>query len=240
MDHTSLNNFDYAVLAVILISGLLALMRGVMREIFSLIAWSGATFAAFKFYPLAEPWTRRYIANEDISSAAAGTLVFAVCFVVLTLTGSLISKLVKGDALTAIDRSLGFVFGILRGVLVVCLVYLMLITVLWPELDQDERPTLPNLSATKASAPTAEKDKNGKPPAPEWVMNARTRSFLAYGANELKTIIPAKEFQKKTTDYLQKKHSSLLPTPALPSGPLPDSLLPTTNVSQPEVPKTTP
>ncbi len=133
--HTSFSTFDYVVIGCVLLSGLLALMRGLVREVCSLAAWAGAFVAAAKFSYLAEPWAHRYVKSDSFASQIAMVAMFFAAFVALSLVGMLIGRLVQGNALTAIDRSLGFVFGLLRGTLLVCLLYLVAISTFWPDLD---------------------------------------------------------------------------------------------------------
>jgi uncharacterized membrane protein required for colicin V production len=76
-----------------------------------------------------------YIKNEMGADAAAALALFCASLIVLIPVGHLVSSLIKGDTLTAIDRSLGFVFGLIRGALVVSLLYLGA-SWIWPVLDQ--------------------------------------------------------------------------------------------------------
>ena len=206
--HTDLNNLDYIVCGIVLLSGVLALMRGLVRELFSLVAWAGAYGVAAQYYTLAEPSVRRYIHQETLVPQVSGVAVFALAFIVLTVAGALLRHfLIKGHTLTAIDRSLGFLFGLLRGGLVVCIVYLIAMTVLWLELDIGPQPAAAVLDPSAAvpeKKPDSARDDSKGPPAPEWLLTAKTRPFLAYGATELKTLIPKDFLDKKAKQYLDK------------------------------------
>src|SRR5580698_1016553 len=101
MEPHGLNVLDYSVLGIIVLSGLLALMRGFVREVFSLAAWAGAYFTAAKYYTLAEPWTHRYIKNQTGSTALAAVVVFVLALAILALAGYLLARLIRGKALTA-------------------------------------------------------------------------------------------------------------------------------------------
>ena len=192
--HSGLNDLDYIVIGVILLSGLLALMRGFLREVFSLIAWTGAYIAATKYYPQALPTAHHYIKNDKAAEWAAMAGVFVIALVILMILGALICSLIKGRALTAIDRSLGFLFGLARGVLVVSLVYMGVATILWPNID--------DMPADKpAATEQAEQDKDRNVP-PDMLMQAKTRPALAYGARTLKVLIP-KELLDKTLKQVE-------------------------------------
>jgi len=84
--HTGLNNLDYIVLGVILLSGLLALMRGFVREVLSLAVWIGAYIIAARFYSLAEPSARQYIKSPSLATDVAAVATFIVAFIVLSLS----------------------------------------------------------------------------------------------------------------------------------------------------------
>jgi membrane protein required for colicin V production len=181
--HSGLNNLDLIVIGIVMLSGLLALMRGFTREIFSLFAWAGAWFAAVHFYPVAMPWMKHYVKNDKAVEWAAMATVFFIALILLMILGSLVSMLIKGRALTLIDRSLGFVYGIVRGILVVCLIYLGAVMILWPDID---KPT-PPVAYDANGQPVPDKDRN---PPPQMLVEARTRPMLAFGASKLTAFVP--------------------------------------------------
>lgn len=116
-----LTTADWIILAVVIISGGLSLFRGFIKEAISLIAWVSAFIVASKFYePLAAKLT--FLSDEIVRKAGACVILFLATFIVVGLCGSIISSLVNKVGLSGTDRLLGMVFGILRGVLVVCVV----------------------------------------------------------------------------------------------------------------------
>jgi len=230
--HSGLNSLDYIVIGIVLLSGLLALMRGFVREIFSLVAWVGAYFAAVRFYPLVTPWVHHYIKADKAAEWGAIALVYLVALIALMLIGFLITKLIiRGSAITAIDRSLGFLYGLLRGAVVVSLVYLGLVIILWPDIDKP--PAEKTLEQQQQDA--KQQDQNTPP---DLLMQAKTRPLLAYGAKELKNIIPKDMIDKTLQGYSgQKKDAQkaldqqildTLSTPAPPAHPVDTTTAPTT------------
>jgi membrane protein required for colicin V production len=193
------NNLDYIVIGIVLLSGLLALMRGFTREIFSLIAWVGAYFAAIRFFPLLLPLAHHHIRNDQAAEWAAMGGVFVAALVILMVIGHFACNLVKGRALTAIDRSLGFVYGLARGILVVALVYLGVVTVMWPDIDTPPPPTDVVMDQ--------QADKNHNEP-PELLMQAKTRPALDYFAKTLKALLP-KEIIDKTLKGAEEQKAAL-------------------------------
>lgn len=205
---TGLNTLDCVVLGVVAVSGLFALFRGFIREVFSLAALVIGVFAAMHYYPLAEPTIHHYIRSKEAAPIAAGFAIFCLVYLIITIIGMLVVRLVRGDALTAIDRSLGFAFGIVRGAVIVCVIYFSAAQMFWPEIDDPEKvktegvETMPEQRAENGKKDQTEDD---KPYAPEWILKAKTRPFLAAGAATLQSFIPEKEIEKKTQQYLEQK-----------------------------------
>ncbi|MDP9128457.1 MAG: CvpA family protein [Pseudomonadota bacterium] len=203
--HHGLTVLDYTVLGTILLSGLLALMRGFVREMLSLAAWAAAYFVAAKFYPVAVPWTHEYIKNLTGANALAAVIIFIMALIVFTLVGYLIARLIRGRALTAIDRSLGFMFGLVRGVLIVCLLYLGATYVPWLNMDKLDKPNASEV--VKEDNGTVVKEKEFDNP-PEWLVYAKTRPGLNYGATMLKTFIPEKDIEETMKEYDKQRSAA--------------------------------
>ena len=219
--HSGLNNLDYIVLGIILASGLLALLRGFVRELFSLASWIGAYFAAVHYYGLLVPRMQHTIKNEKMANWAAMGATYFFALLLLTILGALIAHfLIRGRALTAVDRSLGFLYGVGRGLIVVGLVYLAAVMALWPDLDN---PPAMSASAELDSANPAARDHNEPP---EWLAHARTRPLLAFAAHRLEPLVPKSMIDKTLDDYtaqkkdaqkvLEQKTLDMLSTPVPP------------------------
>jgi membrane protein required for colicin V production len=117
--------FDIAVLVILLISFALGAWRGFIREIFSLIAWFGAVFAAVFFSGQLSPFLQGIITNPVGLSIASFIATFFLVFIVLSLIGWGISKFISVVGLGFIDRGLGLLFGLVRGGLI-CLLLVIL------------------------------------------------------------------------------------------------------------------
>lgn len=109
---------DLVVLGVVLISALLAMVRGLTREVLAIVAWVTAGVAAWALHPLAVPYAQDYIANEMIALVAAIAGIFLVTLIVVSLITVKISDFILDSRIGAIDRTLGFVFGAARGFLI--------------------------------------------------------------------------------------------------------------------------
>lgn len=155
-----INIIDIGVVLVLLISGVLAYARGLVHEVLSIGGWIGAVLATIFFYPVIQPLSRQFIPIDLAADLSAGIVIFIVTLVVLSLATRALSSRVKDSALNVLDRSLGFLFGLARGALLVCVAYLGL-EFLVPKSDQ-----------------------------PEWITSARTMPVIVEGAAALIDIIP--------------------------------------------------
>ncbi len=128
-----INPADLAVFGIILISALFAFLRGLIRELFSVAAWVGAVFAAIYGLPYIQPVLLAIVRQELIANVLGATVIFVVTLVFGSILGHVIVGRVKDSMLSALDRSLGFVFGVARGGVLVCLAFLVLTFVVSPD-----------------------------------------------------------------------------------------------------------
>ena len=124
---------DAAAIGVMLLSALLALFRGFTKEFFQVVNVLTALFVAAMAMPYALPQVEQVIPAGWISKAVTGTVIFIVVAGVMALISGQIIKAIKKSSLSALDRSLGFAFGLVRGMLIVCLTYIVLLLVSNPQ-----------------------------------------------------------------------------------------------------------
>ncbi|SDN36978.1 membrane protein required for colicin V production [Lutimaribacter pacificus] len=128
---------DGVVALVIIVSALLAYARGFVREALAIAGWIVAGILAFVFAPQVQPLVREVpvvgamLADScELSIIAAFAAVFAVALVVASLFTPLFSSVVQRSALGGIDQGVGFLFGVLRGILLVAVAYFVYETVI--------------------------------------------------------------------------------------------------------------
>lgn len=121
-----MNGVDFVVLLIIAFSALFGLMRGAVRETLGLGAWIGAGFTALMFYPAVQPIVRNTIGRPDFADPVAFGLVFLVVLISLSLIARMVARAVRNAGLSGLDRTLGLVFGLARGALVVIGAYIAL------------------------------------------------------------------------------------------------------------------
>jgi membrane protein required for colicin V production len=122
-----LTAFDLAVIATVLISSILALARGFVRELMTLLTWGGAALTAFWLWNPVRAIVADAVAQSLVVDAVTLVLVFLGPLIIYKLIASIVVRGVDDSALSGIDRLLGLVFGVVRGVLVVAVVYLIAI-----------------------------------------------------------------------------------------------------------------
>ena len=127
---------DAGVAGIILLSGILAYSRGLVREALAILGWIGATIVAFIFADQVEPLVRQvpilgdFIGDScELAIIAAFAAVFAVALVVAAIFTPLFSSVVQRSAIGGVDQGLGFFFGVLRGILLVAVAFFVYDTV---------------------------------------------------------------------------------------------------------------
>lgn len=116
--------FDYCVLAILVVSILLSVARGVVRELLSLAGWIVAFMAANSFAAGLAPMLPASVTGESLRMGLAFAALFLAALMAASLVAMLMSALVKTVGLGFADRFFGSLFGFIRGILVVLLVVL--------------------------------------------------------------------------------------------------------------------
>ncbi|WMY96051.1 MAG: CvpA family protein [Arsenophonus sp.] len=118
---------DYCIIAIILFSALLSLIRGFIREAMSLITWGGAFFIASQFHNNVSYYLK-IIQDIFLRKAIAITILFVTTLIIGATVNYLINTLIKKTGLSSTDRILGVCFGTLRGILIVLAILFFLDT----------------------------------------------------------------------------------------------------------------
>jgi hypothetical protein len=115
---------DIIVLTVMLISGLLAMVRGFLREVFSILSWVVAAGVTVYFQKQLLPVVKQYIAQDTAALAVTVAVLFLGTLLVATIITARISDVVLDSRIGALDRTLGFMFGLARGLLLMVIAML--------------------------------------------------------------------------------------------------------------------
>jgi membrane protein required for colicin V production len=151
---------DLGVIAIVLISAVLAMVRGFTREVLAIASWGAAAVAAIYFHPLVLPFVKPYISKDTIALAAAAAIVFFATLIIVSIITVKISDAILDSKVGPLDRSLGFVFGALRGLLL-CVIAFAFFNWLVPEKTQ-----------------------------PVWVKDAKLKPLLQSTGEELMAMLP--------------------------------------------------
>ena len=116
-----MNWVDFTIIGVILLSALISIIRGFVKEALSLISWVLAFFIASRFYMYITSYLT-YFDSDVIRIAVAIAILFISTLIVCAIVSYIISQLVQKTGLSSTDRVLGICFGVLRGILVVAAV----------------------------------------------------------------------------------------------------------------------
>jgi membrane protein required for colicin V production len=110
---------DWTIVAIVAVSCVISLLRGFVKEALSLLAWVLATFVAITFHERLAAVFAKWIGTPSLRLI----LAFAALFILTLLLGALINKLlhtlINASGLSGLDRLLGSVFGLARGLLIV-------------------------------------------------------------------------------------------------------------------------
>ena len=165
MDSFPFTLVDVALIAVVLISAIFAFGRGFVHEALSIAGWIGAAFAVIFGLPLARPYVRDVIQPPLLADFAAGATIFILAMIILSIFTRAIASRVHGSRLSPIDRSLGFVFGLVRGAVLICLAY---IPVQWLMTPQEQ---------------------------PAWIRDARLQPLVEWGSEKLTSLVDRSALQ---------------------------------------------
>jgi membrane protein required for colicin V production len=123
---------DAVVAVVIVLSAILAYSRGLTREMLAIAGWIGAAVLAFLFAAQAEPLIKELpmvgevlAGSCELSRLAAFAVVFALGLILMALFTPLFASMVQRSVLGGVDQALGFLFGVLRGVILVAVAFLV-------------------------------------------------------------------------------------------------------------------
>jgi membrane protein required for colicin V production len=166
-----LTAFDVGFGVLVLISAILATARGLTREILSLVTWAGSAALAAYMYFKHPDIARSYINDPRIADVATVAVTFIVCLVVLHLITMRIADFVVDSRIGPLDRTLGFVFGVLRGIVIAVVVVIFGLYLF------TNKPPLPGETPDYSQLP-------------EWAAQSKSLPFLGNIGEDLIAALP--------------------------------------------------
>jgi membrane protein required for colicin V production len=154
---------DLVVIGIVTISGLLAMVRGFTREVLAIGSWAVAAVVGYFFFPKAAPLVMQYITKNPpalVNGLAFGGVFLVTLFIAYIITSKL-SDFILDSRVGALDRTLGFLFGVARGLLLI-----VVAVAFWNWLVGPEQ-------------------------SPSWIKEAKSKPFLDTLVARLQTALPA-------------------------------------------------
>ncbi len=132
-----LNNLDVIILIIVAISALIALNRGLIKEVLSIVGWVLATASIIYLLPVFLPLTQKFVSSGLLAGILTTLIIFIVFFIIWIYSTSSIVGKIRTSKLNGLDRFLGLFFGIMRAFLLVILFNIMVSWII-PEDKQSE------------------------------------------------------------------------------------------------------
>jgi len=151
---------DIILVGIMIFSGLLAMLRGLTREMLSIMSWALSALVTLLAYSYFKDTVRGMIDTRALADAVLIATVFITSLIVFSLFTANISERVLDSRVGAIDRTLGFVYGLVRGLILVVIAYLIVSQIV-------ERQNLP-----------------------KWVTQARSLSLIESAGDTIKSFLP--------------------------------------------------
>lgn len=207
MSDLPFNVVDAVVVVLVALSAIFAFFRGFTREVLAIAAWVGAALAAAGLYKHVLPYAAGFIASETLATAVAVGSIFIVALIIFSIITHVIAVRVQRSAIGPLDRTLGFVFGVARGLVVAAIGYLVVANI----------------------------DKSPEDPA--WMRGAKTLPILRASADMVWDLIPEefRERSAETMKSIEVQTNKVIdgaktidqvtpgngPAPAAPTPPAP-------------------
>lgn len=188
--------FDGIIIAVLLISSVLAFLRGFTSEVLSILAWVVAAIAALWLFPYGIPIFRDFISPDWLAAAVSAVSIFVVTYLIVAAftarwAGNLLDLFDQAETL---DRTLGLAFGLIRGLLIVTVAYLFFA---WLVPNPAEQP--------------------------DWIRNAKLRPLVEETAATLFTLAPVESDHAPRTSQEPLNNHKSRPTSQSPAANPPAS-----------------
>lgn len=167
-----LSGLDIAVGVILILSAIIAFVRGFVTEVLSLAAWGGAILITMFLYGPLSTWVMTWISVDWLSKAVSIAFLFFFGLMLLRLVTGKVGGMVRSSSIGIADRALGAAFGVLRGFAVISFAFLIYTLLLQPK----EPPT--------------------------WVAEAQTGTSIMDGANLLAKVIYGGDGGESPTEIL--------------------------------------
>lgn len=180
-----MSGLDIFFIIFSLLSAILAMIRGFTREVFTLIAWLGAIFVPIYLILNYKPEISNFVGSGTVALIGFSGVVFVLVLMALTYVSIRLSNMLFDSKMSVLESSLGFVFGLARGLVVISILYIFFSSLV-PEKDH-----------------------------PEWITKARSLTLIQGTGQSLISLFPEEPYEVITQFFdsiLKPKNPSSLPT----------------------------
>ncbi len=119
---------DYVVMAILVISLLIGVFRGFIREVLSLVSWGVAIWTGFHFSPMFAHYFASMITSPQLQQIAAGLVLFILVLLLMSFLAYLLNKVFSAGKISGPDRTLGALFGLARAAVIIAVAGLLIQT----------------------------------------------------------------------------------------------------------------
>lgn len=178
-----INGADLTFTVILLLSGVLAFFRGAVREVLAIGGWIAAVTVSYYGFEYVKPYTLSVINVPMFADAVTSIGLFVVTMVTMSIVNGVISKRVQTSSLDTLDSSLGFVFGLARGAMIICIAYLVMVIFVPPEeqpITVHEARSLPLIEIGAGWLVMAVPEEKRE----EWALSVRSAKAFAAKAME--------------------------------------------------------
>jgi membrane protein required for colicin V production len=179
---------DIILIGVMLVSALLAMIRGFMREVLSIASWVIAAVATLYSFTKVVPYAKSYFNNDIVATAVVLGGTFLGTLLIVSIITVRFSDMVLDSRVGALDRTLGFLFGLARGLIIVVVAFLFFA---WLVPDRSQ---------------------------PEWIRSAKSRVVLQGTGDWLISMLPEDPENTILKRFKKPKPDEEEPTPGQRSG----------------------
>ncbi|MCD6035776.1 MAG: cvpA [Rickettsiales bacterium] len=201
MDFTALNTFDIIIIFIVLLSTLIAFFKGFIHSLLSFVVWFGAGTLSYLAMPYVEPLVANYSSNTVVIKTVTIFGSYVTLLILLGLASIPISNLASPITKGVVDRSLGLIFGLARGVAFVLVIFMSIILSYSMMTGVQQGPLGKSFEEHATAQEKSENAAKSKDDGLGFLKNAQTYLLLERGTEAALSLLPEKTYKEFTTSF---------------------------------------